>query len=429
MARTYTPLDAHSIINALVNELSGGNATIQAVDSSTFVSVGETILSTYPHENILNALGKILMGFEIDARPYTSKFLNIRAKSHGIFSNIWKRISFYSKDAVADGSLNTNLFTNLADGFDNNSNPTALGVAQSTASMWVQNQPIPAEFYFGGTSSWQDSITRYENQLQVAFRNEEEFMQFVNGYMTEKRNDIEQQKEAFSRMAVLNYIAGIYDMGADMPASLFNITAEFNAEFGTTYTSEELRTTYFTEMLEFLVSKIDVISGYLENRSVNYHWSVPKAIGGITYYIKRHTPKANQKMLMLNEFWANAKARVLPAIFNPQNLSIDNFESVSFWQNENDPSAISVTPAIPDTTDPTEQKAGDAVALDYVLGVLFDENALMVDFQLEDVATTPLEARKHYRTTWFTFRRNIINDFTQKAVLFYMEDPTEEVEP
>ena len=51
-----------------------------------------------------------------------------------------------------------------------------------------------------------------------------------------------------------------------------------------------------------------------------------------------------------------------------------------------------------------------------------DEDALLADFQLDDVDTTPLESRKKFRNTWYTMSRNGINDFTEKAVLFIMAD-------
>ena len=160
----------------------------------------------------------------------------------------------------------------------------------------------------------------------------------------------------------------------------------------------------------------------MENRSTLYHWSPTKTVGGISYYLPRQTKKEDQRMLMISRFWNDAEALVLPAIFNPQYLSIDNFEKIDYWQNINDPTAISVTPAIPDTSDPSAQIAGSAVALDTVLGVLYDRDAMMVDFHLEDVTSTPLEARKHYRTVWNTINKNPLWDPTENMVVFYMAD-------
>lgn len=416
MSRTLTPQDAHVLINAIAAEMLGDKATVQAVDTSSFVSVGETLLS-YGTENVLNAIGKVLGSRMVAARPYSSKFKLTRAINSGIYTNIVSKIKFYAKPALGDGSTNNQITTNLAEGYDNGTNTGASAVNQ-----WEQHQPMAVEFYHVGTSTWQDCITRYEDQVQVAFKDENSFNAFVTGFMTEKYNDIEQQKEAFDRMSLLNYLAGIYNLSSSMVGSAVNLTAEFNAEYDTTYTTKDLLTTYQEEFYKFFVAKVKHISSLMTNRGYLYHWTVDKTVGSDTYKLAAHTPKNKQKMYLLDEFWQNAQARVMPGIFNPQYLSIENFETVDYWQNINKPSEINITPAIPDVTDPTAQKAGQSTNLKMVLGVLFDDEALVTDYQLEAVATTPLEARKRYRNTWFTFRKNAINDFTCPGVLFYMAD-------
>ena len=82
-----------------------------------------------------------------------------------------------------------------------------------------------------------------------------------------------------------------------------------------------------------------------------------------------------------------------------------------------------MTPAIPDVTLVNgTQTAGTAVQLDTVIGFMFDEDALMVDYQFDSATTTPLEARKHYRNMWWTMRKNAICDFTENMILLYMAD-------
>ena len=416
MARVLTTKDAYSIVNLMVKEATGQDATIQAVDSSTFVSVGETLLAAGV-ENTLNALGLVLGRTFMAVRPYEAKLRIINALNSGIYANRMRKISFYSREAVIDGASNTDLKTNFATGYDNGSNSGA-----STASMWEQNQPVPLEMNFGGSSEWQDVTTVYEKQLQVAFRSESEFIDFVSGIMTEKGNDIESQKEAFNRMTLLNFIAGVIEL--DQGSSVINMTKLYNDTFGTSYTTAQLQTTYFTEFLEFFVATFKTISDDLEYRSNKYHWSPAKTVGGVSYTLLRHTPKSRQRLVMYKPFWNQAEARVYPEVFNEQYLKVENFEGVQFWQNANDGAAINVLPAIPDTSDPTEQTAAAAaVEKDYVLGMIFDEDAIMVDYLLEDVSATVKESRKHYHNIWYTFRKNAINDFTENAVVFIMEDP------
>lgn len=420
MARVLTTKDAYAIINLLVKEATGQDGSIQAVDPSTFVSVGETILASGV-ENTLNALSMVLGRTFVAVRPYNAKFATINAINSGLYANRLRKISFYSRGAVIDGASNTDLRTNFAMGYDNGTNGLDLSSNPNSApSMWEQNQPVPLELNFGGSSEWQTVTTIYEKQLQVAFRSPEDFAEFVSGIMTEKGNDIESMKEAFNRMTVLNAIAGCYDL--NQTESVHNLTTEYNTYFGTNYTTAQLLSTYLTSFLEFFTATVKTISDRMTNRSLKYHWSPSKTVEGVSYKLLRHTPKDKQKLMIYNPFWIKAEALVKPAIFNERYLDFGNFEGVDYWQNELVPSAIKITPAIPNTASPSAQTAGNQVSLSTVLGFLFDEDACMVDYQFDSATTTPLEARKHYRNLWWTIRKNSINDFTENMVLFYMDD-------
>lgn len=414
MARTLTPLDAYAIVNAMV-EQAQGVTSLTATDTSSFVSIGEAFLASGV-ENTLNALSLVLLRTMVASRPYSGKFSLINSVSTDLYSHRLRKISFYGKPAMPAGDWNTDIFTNLATGFDNGENPSS-GTPQSTPSMWEQVPAIPLELNFAGSSVWQDGITRYEYQLKQAFRDEASFNAFVAGFLQEKANDLEQQKESFRRMTLLNAMAGVYDIGG---ANSVNLTTEFNNFYGTSYTTAQLLSTYLKEFMEYLTFRIRTDSDRLTYRTVENHWSPTRADG---LELLRHTPKSKQKLFLYNPIMNATRATVLPEIFNPQYLSIENYEGVDWWQGYDDPMGISITPAVPGTGAAAgTQVQGSAVALDNVVGFLFDTDALMVDFQLDRAATTPLEARKHYMTTWYSMARNAICDYTENMILYYMED-------
>lgn len=425
MSRRLNVTDGYAIINAMNAEMFGENATITATDLSSFASVGESILASGV-ENVINCLSLVASRDLVAIRPYKAKFRLINALDSGMFSNRVRKISYYAKYATPTGASNTQLYDeNLMMGADNgvHYDSSTPPVQKSVESMWLQSAPVVWQSWFGGAIEWQYPYTIYENALKAAFRSPEEWVDFLNGFLVSCANDIESEKEAFSRSLMLNALAGVYDMSADMPGSAVNMTSVFNARMGgTTYTTSQILTTYFSEFLGVFVSTVKTISDMMENRSIKYHWSPTKTVGADSYYLPRQTKKEDQRMMMVASFWNDAEAMVLPAIFNDQYLKLENFEKVDYWQNINDPYAISITPAIPDTSDPTQQIAGSAVSLSYVLGCLFDRDAIMVDFHLEDVASSPLEARKHYRTVWNTINKNPIWDPTENFVLFYMAD-------
>ena len=422
MARALTPQDCHVLLTAIARQATGQSA-LATVNTSNFVSVGETVLAT-GMENTYNAVSLVLNRLIIASRPYTAK-LAIMDADGDLFSDRVRKISYFSKDPLADGAHNTQLFTNDAQGFTAGQNPDGNGDPQSTKSMWEQNQAMPYEVNFAGSSTWQDCITMYEVQVQTAFRSEAEFARFVAGYLQEHANDIEQQREAYRRMTLLSYLAGLYDVDAvGSTGQAINLRTAFNTKFNVTKSVQDLLTTDFEDFLKFLVSTIKQLSNMMEYRTISNHWSVPKTVGGTTYHILRHTPKDRQRLILYRPLLIDAESRIFPEIFNPQFLSIDNYEGVDFWQAEQSPMAINVTPSIPDVagTNSGLQTTGSAVNLSYVIGVMYDADAVWDSNIWEDSLTSPIEAKKGYYNTIWHINHGSYIDYTEKGILLYMAD-------
>ena len=421
MARKYTPNDAHAIVNLVMKELTGQNGQIQQVNSSNFVSTGEKILTQYPMENVYNALSIPLLRTLIAARSSEDELLILNSINSGMYSSRVRKISYLSRFALPSGAFNTDLYTNLAPGFTAGQNKDSNGDPQSTKSQWEQNPVIPIELQYGGSSVWDHGITWYKYQAKNAFQDEANFMRFWEGALIENANDIRSEKNTFRRITLLNFICAMVDSAAQ-GATVVNLTAAFNAKFRTSYTSEQLRTTYLKEFLAFFTSTFKLYSKNLKKRSMNYHVNISKTVNNVTYNLLRHTPYNRQRVILYEPLFMDAEAMVLPEIFRPEYLDLGTqYEGVTWWQNENEPSKVSGIPAITNYST-GEQTAGAAVSLDYVVGLIFDEDAIMTDFQLDDTDTTPLEARKKFRNTWFTMARNGLNDLTEKAILFIMAD-------
>jgi hypothetical protein len=163
----------------------------------------------------------------------------------------------------------------------------------------------------------------------------------------------------------------------------------------------------------------------MTERGTAYHDPMTKTVDGVTYSIPRHSPKDRQRLYLFTPLIRKAEAIVMPEIFRPDYLNMEKqYEGVEFWQsNDSDTnrSKVVFNSAYLDTSDGT-QKATGVQTIDYVVGVLSDEDAMMTDFQLEKSLTSPLEARKGYRNNWLTFAKNAIIDQTENQVIFIMAD-------
>lgn len=407
--------DAYAVMNALARQATA-QSDISVVDHQSFIDAGTKTLATGT-ENVLNSIARTIAYVVIQSRPYSGKF-GLIAASENQFNTRKAKISFYAADNSASGAFNTDLNTNIADGNVENS---------GAGSMWEQKLPKVVERFFLSEAAWDKFYTTPMVQLQAAFNDEATFVKFMNGYMTEIQNDIESTIESRNRALVADRCAGIYlQANASTPTlgeeTCVNMVDYFNKKCGTNYSREEILTKHLTEFLELWVAKIKIDSDRLEERSALYHNPLTITESGVDYNVLRHSPKANQKMFYYGELFTEAHARVLPEIFNPQYLDAKAGEAVTYWQSNKpeDRMKIACKPALP------EGATSSDVELDYVIGLIFDTDAIQSINQFEGAFTTPVNARKLYTNTFFHYKFGSIQDYTENSILYYMEDKFEE---
>ncbi len=422
--------DGYALMNAVMAQLTGQDS-FSVIDAQGFMDAGK-IAMTYSTDEIFNALTIVGARLFTATRPYKAPLWLIDSISSGYFNNRIRKISYYSTWALPSGAFNTNLMTNFADGYGNDAsgeNPAG------TKDQYEQHPVHPLEMNFANSTVWQDCITRYEDQIKIAFSGEDEWARFWAGVLTEKGNDIEQRKEAHNRTTLLSRMAIAGAIGDTNSAiktlgTVVDLTAAYNAKFGTTYTGAQLRTTYLKEFLAFFISEFKVISNMMTKRSLYYHAAPKLTLADGDHYILRHTPKSEQRFMMYTPIWEQAKAQVMPEIFNTEYLQPEQFESVDFWQtfslSDSDKAAVDFKVTVPGwledmiTSGQTTVDTAYEFASDYVLGVLYDKDAVLTDFQFEAARTTYPEARKNYVNTWFDFGLGAVGDPTENFVVFVM---------
>ena len=422
--------DGYALMNAVMAQLTGQDS-FSVIDAQGFMDAGK-IAMTYSTDEIFNALTIVGARLFTATRPYKAPLWLIDSINSGYFNNRIRKISYYSTWALPSGAFNTDLMTNFADGYGNDAsgeNPAG------TKDQYEQHPVHPLEMNFANSIVWQDCITRYEDQIKIAFSGEDEWARFWAGVLTEKGNDIEQRKEAHNRTTLLSRMAIAGAIGDTNSAiktlgTVVDLTAAYNARFGTSYTGAQLRTTYLKEFLAFFISEFKVISNMMTKRSMFYHAAPKLTLADGDHYILRHTPKSEQRFMMYTPFWEQAKAQVMPEIFNTEYLQPEQFESVDFWQTfslaDSDKVAVDFKVTVPGwledmiTGGQTTVDTAYEFNSDYVLGCLFDKDAVLTDFQFEAARTTYPEARKNYVNTWFDFGLGSVGDPTENFVVFVM---------
>lgn len=406
MPNTFTPTDVYAIVNAMAAEMYGSDEQLNAIDTSTFISIGEKMIRTGV-TNTLDAMGIVLGRTIVAARPYRGRF-RIIVRTPQEWGGIERKISFYSANEEATQSFNTNL------------NAQQLADDLSIDHYKIKKQ-YPLEMRFIGLKVEQMHYTTWTDQLKQAFRSESDFAAFAAGKLTEIANDLESYWEARNRLHVLGAIAATIDTGSDRQA--VNMTEFYNAFRGTTYTTAQLLSAdHFEDFIEIFMMKLEGDMELARERNSLFHLTPARQDdSGNALVLNRHTPPEMRRLLLYMPIIRQAEKTVFPALFDNSYLKLEDFESVEYWQNPNVPAGIDVTPNVLNVNT-GEVVQGERVQQSMILGMFFDRDALATSVHIEDVLTTPVNAAGKYYNTYYHWAITHKVDQTENMIVYYMSD-------
>lgn len=407
----FKPVDVYPIINSLAHQITG-QSSIQVVDTASYIDAGKKIIGngdTTRYDQIFGALSVIVGRTVIDVDEYEGHFKLITESSSQYDAKI-RKISFYSKDAQASGMFNTQLYTNLGAGLDDSS---------GAGSQWEQSPKIPLERIFSSEATYTYQTTDYIRQLKEAFTSEESFLAYINGMRVDIINDMTTQTEARNQGLILSRLAGnklLVDKGLLGKECAVNLTAEYNATYGTSYSTSDLLNDHRVAFLEFFLARLKNDTELMTYRSRLFHDDCKQTINGEDYYILRASKKNNLRFIYNSRLFTEINLS-LAEIFHPEKLLLpENGEGVQYWQSITDPYKIDIIPPLPDNATSSE------VAIDTVVGMVFSERALSSNDRYTGALSTPINARHGYKNTFYNFLFSQNNDYSHQSIVYYMSD-------
>lgn len=405
MANSFTPTDVYQIVNAMATEMYGANNSLTAVDTTTFTTIGEAMLRT-GYENTVGALSAVIGRTIIAVRVYNGRF-KIITRDAQEFGLITRKISLYSGKLESSNDWNTDINSaQLVDG--------------SSIDPWSITKTYPLEINFGGIKTTQKNYTIWRYQLKQAFKDESSFGAFVSALLIQIANDLEVDYDAENRLQVLNAIGATYNTGTSR--QVVNLTTEFNTEFGTSYSTQQLLTTYFQDLMAFFVARIKSDMELMREYNSLFHiYPAKNDDGGNALTLNRHTPPEDRRLLLYMPDIRKAETAVFPSLFNDSYLKLENYEGVEYWQNPNVPASVDITPNQLNVSNGQSQN-GSQVQIGHVLALLFDKDALATSIHVEDVITSPINNRGSYYNVTYHYAKDYRLDQTENMILYYLSD-------
>lgn len=385
---------AATLLNAIYQQATG-ESNLAATNLSEFVSQAQTTLHT-GYDPVLTAISNVLGKTIFSVRPYTRKFKSLEVTEQQYGAHARKLVAL-DKPFEEDDRIK------LVDG-------------QSIDQQRV-NKPSVLQTNFYGQDVYQKSLTIFRDQLDVAFTGPEEFAQFVSMILQNASDQMEQAYEVTARSTIANFIGAKTKADA---ANVIHLVSVYNADTGSTLTTATVRKPEnFIPFTKWLYGYLKTLSGMLSERSVKYHKNL-ETEDTTPIMIPRHTPITDQRMYIYTPDINRMNASVLADVYHDELLKMAEHEEVNYWQSINSPAQISVTPSYVDNTGAIVASP-TAAAVNNILGVVFDREAMGITRVNEWTANAPFNARGGYTNMYWHFTLRYWNDLTENAVVLLLD--------
>lgn len=365
----------YSIVNS-VNSQTMGVTNLTVVDEQGLISLGQTVLSTNGlADTWLNSLAQRIGRTIISFREYKSKYSDMVLDSLQ-WGNIVQKIKVSMPEATEDESYS------LVDG--------------QSIDMYKVSNPKVTQSFFTTETPYQFFVTIKRTQLEEAFTSERAMNGFIGAIYGEVQNAIELSLEGLARNCLNNFIGERFASGK----CTYNLLSMYNTETNKTLTVNTCK--HDKDFLAYCVSRIKLISNYMENMSTLYNDGTQT----------RHTPKSLQHLRVLEDFESRLETVVQYQAFRDGYVKLENYHTTSFWQSVKDPSSINIKIA----------SKGTSIQRPNILAVLYDRDSLGIFKKDSWNSTTPFNSAGGYYNTYYHHKELYFNDLSENFIVFYIAD-------
>lgn len=379
-----------------------GQKALAPLNTASFITVAKTGLEA-GYDPLSTAISQVLSRTIFSVRPYSRKFKGLNVSNQRYGNHVRKLLSI-DKPFEDDDRLK------LVDG--------------ESIDQYRVSKPKVLQTNFYGANVYQKSVTIYKDQLDCAFSSPDEFASFISMVMQNSSDMIEQAHEETARATIGNLIAGIYAMETDTGKTgtakatgqkrAVNLLALYNQESGKSLTvADVFKPENFESFIKFTFSSINTIADLMTDRNSLFCSQLTD------YTILRHTPKNRMKFYLNSNLVNKINSEVYSSVFNPDFLKLVDFETVNYWQSPLSSAAVKANVSVLKNDGTLVDMPNISMAS--VLGVLFDEEAAGYTTVNQWSKPSPFNARGGYYNQFWHFTDRYWNDFTENAVIFYLE--------
>ena len=362
----------YGLVNTVNSEAFGHSAMV-VTDTSSLISLGNTVLSSSTNtEAFLNTLAQRIGRTILRFRDYRNK-LGDMVLNDFEYGAILQKIKVHMPEAELDESYD------LIDG--------------NTVDHYVIAKPSVDQKLFVTRTPYQFHITIQRVHLKEAFLSAESMGAFIGIVFGEVRNAIEISLENLGRITLATAIAECSG-SREIP-----LVTDYNTEYNPLTPLTATDAIHDESFLRYAIMRMMTLTDAIQDASELYN------DGSMVTF----TPREDVRIKVLSEFQRRIESNVLYAAFNERYVDIpDGYKTLNFWQAAQSPYDVNITR-------PSDQTA---TTVNNVVAILYDRDAMGVYKIDEEVATSPVNAAGLYYNQYWHEKQLRFIDLSEVIQIF-----------
>ena len=368
-------------VNDAQKEVLGESAIITE-DLSNIVSVGETIANMNLYDKYVGALLNRIAKSIFSIRAYSGRAPQVLMDS-------WEF-----------GSIVQKVHLKLPDAEDNESWQLVDGMTIEENQFY---KPSVSVKLWNHKTTFEIPISIAEEQLKQSFTGREEMAIFVGMLYQGVENSMTLKFDNLIMSTIRNFIGATLQDGVDGVTKIHLVT-EYNTNYGASLTSATAL--YNKDFLRYCVFRMKQISTRLSVYSTLFN------LGGT----EKHTPRDMLRIVLHETLDAGVSAFLQSDTFHDELVKLPVADVVPFWQGTGTSYALADTTKINvEVLDKNGTK--QSVTEDYIVGVMFDRDALGVTGYNRRVPSKWV-AKAEFYNYWYKEDAGYFNDYNENFVVF-----------
>ena len=296
-----------SILNDVIEDMTGQSASIQSISTTDIVSMGKSIANMDLTENFYRSLVNRLAKTVYFVRVYNPK----RGRS-------------ILRDEHEYGAFVQKVYYTAPDLADNPEQSVATWAGPPATATYAQHSPygvtavvaVDAKI-FGGQGTFSLEIVRPVDQIRTAFLSDAEMMRFIDGIYLAIENKIKLAEEGLVSTAISTAMAADIKGG-----KVINLLTEYNTDVATTPITDEKVALTDPDFLKYAAKRIANVIEYMQDMSTQFN------VGGYLTFSDRDKIQAE----LLTDFDSSLRTYLYSDTFHKSLIELEGYSTVNKWQ-------------------------------------------------------------------------------------------------